>query len=279
VIVEWACGAYQISERRACGVYGFARSSIRYCSVRPPQAALRARLHELASVRVQYGYRRLHVLLRREGWQLNHKRVYRIYTEEGLALKRKRPQRHRSAVARIARPAAEGPDERWCMDFVSDALADGRRLRVLTILDTCTRECLCLRAGQRLQGKDVAAVLTRIGLQRGLPETITCDNGSEFTGRSMDRWAYRNGVKLDFTRPGKPTDNAHIEAFNGRLRQECLSQHWFLSLADVQRTLDEWLEDYNNHRPHSALDNRTPAEYRWGGAYEPDRRRLQILRT
>ncbi len=279
VLVEWVCGAYQLSERRACGVYGFARATIRYRSVRPSQAPLRARLHELASVRVQYGYRRLHILLRREGWQVNHKRVHRLYIEEGLALKRKRPQRHRSAVTRIARPAAEKPNERWCMDFVSDALADGRRVRVLTILDTCTRECLGLVSGQRLQGKHVAAALTRIGLQRGLPDRITCDNGSEFTGRVMDRWAYRSGVKLDFTRPGKPTDNAHIEAFNGRLRQECLSQHWFLSLQDIQQTLDQWRQDYNNHRPHSALDNQTPAEYRWGGAYEPDRRRLQILRT
>jgi putative transposase len=268
-----------VSERRACQVFGFHRSSIRYRSVRPPQTALRQRLHEIAGVRVRYGYRRLHVLLRREGWRINHKRTYRIYVEEGLTLKRKRPKRHRTAVVRIARPAAQRPNERWCMDFVSDALADGRRLRVLTIVDTCTRECLRLRAGQRLQGKDVAAELTRLGWERELPEKITCDNGSEFTGRAMDRWAYRNGVQLDFTRPRKPTDNAHIEAFNGRLRQECLSQHWFLSLEDVQRTLDSWRDDYNNRRPHGALNNQTPREYRWGGAYEPDRRRLQTLRA
>jgi putative transposase len=271
--------AYQLSQRRACRIYGFHRSSIRYRSVRPPQEALTTRLHELASVRVRYGYRRLHVLLRREGWRVNHKRIYRIYTEEGLTLKRKRPKRHRSAAARVERPAASQPNERWCMDFVSDALADGRRLRVLTVVDTCTRECLALRAGQRLQGKDVATELTRIGLERGLPHRITCDNGSEFTGRVLDRWAYQNHVKLDFIRPGKPTDNAHIEAFNGRLRQECLSQHWFLGLEEVQKTLDGWKEDYNSRRPHSALNNQTPREYRWGGTFEPDRRRLQILRT
>lgn len=185
--------AYQLSERRTCGVFGFGRSTIRYRSVRPEQAALRSRLHELASVRVRYGYRRLLVLLRREGWRVNHKRVYRLYTEEALTLKRKRPKRHRSAVGRVERPAAEHPDQRWCMDFVSDQLADGRRLRVLTIVDTCTRECLALRAGQRLQGRHVAQELTRLGLSRGLPEKITCDNGSEFTGRVLDTGPTRIG--------------------------------------------------------------------------------------
>ncbi len=256
-----------------------ARSSIRYRSVRPSQEPLRVRLHDLASVRVRYGYRRLHVLLRREGWPINHKRTYRLYTEEGLTLKRKRPKRHRSATTRVERPAASIPNERWCMDFMSDTLADGRRLRLFTVLDTCTRECLAIDVGSSFRGLDVARVLTRLGLDRGLPEKITCDNGSEFTSRVMDHWAYQNRVKLDFSRPGKPTDNAHIEAFNGRFRQECLSQHWFLDLIDARRTVNSWREDYNNHRPHSALDNRTPVGYRLGGHFVPDRRRLQKLRA
>jgi putative transposase len=236
-------------------------------------------LHELASVRVSYGYRRLHVLLRREGWGINHKRTYRLYAEEGLMLKRKRPRRHRSAVARVTRPAALEPNERWCMDFVSDALADGRRLRLLTVVDTCTRECLAIEVGGSLRGPDVASVLTRLGLQRSLPERITCDHGPEFTSQALDHWAYQNRVALDFTRPGKPTDNAHIESFNGRLRQECLSQHWFLGLVEARRAIELWRDDYNNHRPHSALDNRTPAHYRCGGIFEPDRNRLQKLRA
>ncbi len=260
-------------------MFGVARASIRYRSVRPDQAALRARIHSIASVRVRYGYRRLHVLLRREGWQVNHKRVYRLYLEEGLALKRKVPRRHRSGTSRVARPSATAPDERWCMDFMSDTLANGFRLRVLTILDTCTRECVSIEIGRSFRGQDVAAVLTRLGMERGLPSVITCDHGSEFTSRALDHWAYQNRVKIDFTRPGKPTDNAHIEAFNARLRQECLSQHWFLGLADARKTVEAWREDYNNHRPHSALGNQTPVEYRTGGRFEPDRRRLQNLRA
>ena len=277
--MDWAQAAFQISERRACAVLASARSSMRYRSVRPSQEPLRVRLHELASVRVRYGYRRLHVVLRREGWEINPKRTYRLYTEGGLTLKRKRPKRHRSATTRVERPAASEPNERWCMDFMSDTLADGRRLRLLTVLDTCTRECLAIEVGSSFRGTDVGSVLTRLGLERGLPEKITCDNGSEFTSRALDHWAYQGGVKLDFSRPGKPTDNAHIEAFNGRFRQECLSQHWFLDLADARRVVESWRDDYNNHRPHGALNNQTPVEYLTGGYYEPDRRRLQKLRA
>ena len=164
----WVQEAYEFPQRRACRVFGAVRSSIRYRSVRPTQEPLRARLHDLASVRVSYGYRRLHVLLRREGWAINHKRTYRLYGEEGLMLKRKRPRRHRSAMARVTRPAASEPNERWCMDFVSDSLADGRRLRLLTVVDTCTRECLAIEVGGSLRGSDVAGALTRLGLERSV---------------------------------------------------------------------------------------------------------------
>jgi putative transposase len=165
------------------------------------------------------------------------------------------------------------------MDFMSDTLADGRRLRVLTMLDTCTRECLALEAAGTFRGRDVAAVLTRLAVERGLPDRITCDNGTEFTSKVLDHWAYQNRVRLDFTRPGKPTDNAHIESFNARVRQECLSQHWFIDLADARRTLETWKEDYNNHRPHSALADLTPIEYRRAMSYELDRREPRISRA
>jgi len=163
------------------------------------------------------------------------------------------------------------------MDFMGDTLADGRRLRLLTIVDTWSRECLAIEVGRSFGGANVASTLTRLGWLHGLPSAITCDHGPEFTSRALDHWAYRNRVKLDFTRPGKPMDNAHIEAFNGRFRQECLSQHWFLGLADARRTIDEWRTHYNNHRPHSALANQTPVEYQRGGDFQPDRRRLQKL--
>ncbi len=210
---------------------------------------------------------------------MNHKRVYRIYSEERLTLKQRRPKRHRSATTRVERPAAGVPNERWSMDFMSDVLADGRRLRVLTLIDTCTRECLALEAAATFRGSAVAAVLTRLGECRGLPTKITCDNGTEFTSKALDHWAYRSQVTLDFTRPGKPTDNAHIESFNARVRQECLAQHWFLSLDDARRTLETWKEDYNNYRPHSSLDNLTPVEFRRAGSFESDRSTLQNLRV
>ncbi len=165
------------------------------------------------------------------------------------------------------------------MDFMSDALADGLRLKVLTIVDTCTRECLALEGRSAFRGSDVAAVLTRLGVWRGLPDMITCDNGTEFTSRALDHWAYRNQVKIDFTRPGKPTDNAHIESFNARVRQECLSQHWFIGLEDARKTLADWRDDYNNHRPHSSLENLTPVEYRRAGSFESDRSERQNLRA
>jgi putative transposase len=253
---------YRVSERRACRAFGFERSVIKYRSVRPAQELLRARIREIAEIRVSYGYRRVHVLLKREGWPVNGKRVYRLYREEGLSLRRKRPKRRRAVVARQERPAGRIPNERWTMDFMSDALADGRKLRVLTVLDTCTRECVALEAGVGFRGTNVAEVLTHAGIRRGLPAVITVDHGTEFTSRALDHWAYRNGVKLDYIRPGKPTDNGFIESFNARVRQECLSQHYFSSIAEARLVIAAWREDYNSARPHSALGQRTPAEFR-----------------
>jgi len=245
------------------------RSLLTYQSTRPPQDALRRRLRELAAVRVSYGYRRLHTVLRREGWPVNPKRIYRLYCAEELQLRRKRPRRRRSAVPRGPRRIATQPNEVWAMDFMHDTLADGRLVRVLTLIDSYTRESLALVAQPRFRGEDVALVLRAVGTQRGLPRWITVDNGTEFTSRALDAWAYWNHVQLDFSRPGKPGDNCLIEAFNGSLRRECLSQHWFASIAEAQQILDHWRTDYNTERPHRSLANRPPAEHHRGGSFIP----------
>ena len=209
------------------------------------------RLKELAGARVRYGYRRLHILLRREGWRINAKRVYRLYCEENLGLRTRTPKRRVSRRTRVGRPEPEQINDCWAMDFMADELFDGRRIRVLTIVDHFSRESLALEVGQSFRGQDVANVPTRIGSQRGLPKTIRVDNGSEFTSKALDQWAYANGVALDFSRPGKPTDNALIESFNGRFRAECLNENWFLSLEDAEEKIEAWRIDYNEHRPHT----------------------------
>ena len=252
---------YRVAERRACRVLGFPRASHRYRSVRDPRAELRVRLRDLASSRVHYGYLRLHVLLRREGWIVNKKLVYRLYCEEGPGIRRRRPRRRKSVQVRQVRPAAAHLNESWSMDFVSDRLFRGERFRLLTLVDNFSRESLAIEVGQRLTGDDVVKVLERVTAERGKPQTIRVDNGPEFISTSLDLWAYFHGVKLDFSRPGKPTDNAFIESFNGRLREECLNQHWFSSLDEARRLTESWREDYNRQRPHSALGNRTPSEF------------------
>ena len=250
-----------MSERRACQVLTFQRSSQRYESVADGQAVLRMRIRDLAAVRVSYGYRRLHVLLRREGWHVNHKRVYRLYHLEGLIMQRRKPRRHVSCQRRLSRPAATRPDDSWSMDFMSDELFDGRRIRLLTIVDNFTRESPAITVDTGIGGLRVVEVLDRLARTRKLPKTIRVDNGPEFTSKVLDQWAYLNGVELDFSRPGKPTDNAHIEAFNARLRQECLNENWFLSLEDAREKVETWRQDYNGERPHGALGNLTPKEF------------------
>ena len=273
--VRWAREAYQLPERRACRVMGFSRSTERYQSVRPSREPLRARLKELAAVRVSYGYRRLHIMLRREGWPVNRKLIERLYREEGLTLKRKKPKRRRSAVRRERSTPAASVNERWARDFVHDTLSNSRTVRVLTVLDVYSRECVALEAGVGFRGEDVGRVLSAAAEERGsLPKTISVDNGTEFTSRALDHWAYWNRVKLDFSRPGKPTDNPFIEAFNGSLRRECLSQHWFVDLDDAQRTLHRWKDECNNVRPHSSLDDQAPALFSGGGHFIPTPNRL-----
>jgi putative transposase len=246
------------------------RSSVQYIAVRPPQTALRTRIREIAEVRVSYGYRRIQVLLRREGWRVNHKRTYRLYREDGLSLRKKRPKRRRMAMARQPRTAATRPNERWSMDFMADALANGQKLRVLTVVDAYTRECVALEAATHFGGQDVATVLSQLAVTRGLPQTISVDNGTEFTSRAFDHWAYTNQVQLDFSRPGKPTDNATIESFNASVRRECLSQHYFSTLAEAQVVLGIYRDDFNKQRPHSSLGQKTPAEFSAGTRINAD---------
>lgn len=274
-VVAWARTAYQLSERKACRIVRVSSSFVRYRSRRPDQAPLRRRLRELAGVRVRAGYRQLHVYLRREGWRINHKRVYRLYTLEGLVLKVKRPRRHRSAAVRVGRTAASKRDEQWAMDFMHDTLTGSVAIRILTVIDLFSRECVALVAARTFSGGTVGTILNEAGRRRGsLPETIRVDNGTEFTSKELDHWAYWNKVRLDFSRPGKPADNCFAEAFNGSLRRECLSQHWFIGLEDAQQTLDAWKEDYNNNRPHSSLGRIPPAEFLGGGRIMPSPNRL-----
>jgi putative transposase len=257
---------FRVSERRACRVVGIPRSSYRYRSIAADQTALRLRLRDLAATRVRYGYRRLHILLRREGWRVNHKRVYRLYREEGLGIRVKRRKKLASAP-RVLPPPAHRPQERWSMDFLSDTLADGRRFRVLTIVDTVSRLSPAIEVGSSLTGERVVAVLERLQRTTGMPKRIATDNGPEFISKALDAWAYRNGVQLEFSRPGKPTDNAFVESFNGRFRDECLNQHWFQSVEEVRQTVEAWRIDYNTERPHRALKQQTPAA--WEAAWAP----------
>ncbi len=221
-------------------------------------------LRELAALRKRFGYRRLHTLLRREGMLVNHKRVHRLYREEGLSLRRRKRKRLTSE-GRGPGEAASGPNQVWSLDFVSDCLSVGRRLKLLTVVDTYTRESLAIEVDTSISGERVARVLDRVIAARGAqPEEIVMDNGPEMTSRALDQWAYERGVRLRFIAPGKPVQNAFIESFNGRLRDECLNQHWFRSLGDARQIVEDWRQDYNSARPHSALGGLTPDEYRLG---------------
>jgi len=236
------------------------RSTFRYKSKADKQELLRMRIKDIAASRVRYGYKRIHILLRREGWEINHKRVYRIYREEGLNLRCK-TKRKRISGTRIPRQDTTAVNQCWAMDFVSDCLFNGKRFRALTVIDIFSRECLTIYADQRINGEKVVKALEMICCDRGIPERIRVDNGPEFISKKLDAWAYSTNIKLDFSRPGKPTDNAHIESFNGSLRDECLNINWFLSIDDARSKLEAWRMDYNEFRPHSSLGNLTPREY------------------
>ena len=245
---------------RACGLVGISRSLYGYRSCRPDSAPLRARIEEIAAVKRRYGYRRVYLRLRREGWQVNRKRVYRLYRDAGLAVRRRKRKRI-GVFERKPLPKPTRANVSWSMDFVADGLIGGRRMRCLTIVDDCTRECLAIEVDTSITGLRVQAVLERLADTRGLPMSITVDNGPEFDGQVLDKWAYRRAVQLSFIRPGKPNENAYIESFNGKFRDECLNEHWFLSLAHARSVIEDWRIEYNTERPHSSLGNRTPAEF------------------
>jgi len=236
------------------------RTAYGYRHHRDDDVILRHRLRELAAQRRRFGSPRLHVLLKREGLVINHKRTERIYKEEGLALRRKR-RRKGTAGARAVIPSPERPNQKWSMDFVADSIVTGRRFRALAIVDDYSRECPAIEVDTSLGGRRVVGVLERLAEIRGLPEIITVDNGPEFAGKALDEWAYRKGIKLDFIRPGKPIENAFAESFNGRLRDECLNDNWFLSLKHAREVIESWRKDYNTARPHSSLGGLAPQEF------------------
>jgi len=259
-MVDHARSTWQVSIRRACRALPVDRSTYHYRSRRPEQAGLRNRIKEIAETRVRYGYRRIHVLLRREGWEVNVKRVCRHYREMGLQLRNKTPKRRVKAKLRSDRTTAVAANDIWAMDFVHDQLFDGKKIRVLTIIDTLTRLSPAVDARQSYRGSDVVDTLERGAAEFGYPKTIRVDNGPEFVSKELDLWAYLKGVTLDFSRPGKPTDNAFIESFNGKFRAECLNANWFMSLDEARRKCEAWRRDYNEVRPHSAIGNKTPME-------------------
>ena len=250
---------WKVSVRRACRVLRFDPKSYRYRSRRPGQAALEDRIRTICQTRVRYGYRRVHVLLRREGWLINEKRTRRVYNEIGMQLRNKTPKRRVKAALRADRTPPSRSNEVWAMDFVHDQLAMGTKLRILTVIDTFSRYVPVVDPRLAYRGADVVATLERVCKEMGYPSAIRVDQGSEFVSRDLDLWAYQNDVTLGFSRPGKPTDNAFIEAFNGRLRAECLNTHWFLSVADARAKLEDWRRDYNEVRPHGAIGNKPPA--------------------
>ena len=249
----------RISERHACRVIGCALSSQRYRSRRDPRPELRSRLRTLAHERVRWGYRRLHVLLGREGVVVNRKCVYRIYREEGLAVRRRK--RKRTAVARQPLPAPTRLNEGWGMDFVSDVLRGGRRFRILNVLDVLSREGLASEVDTSLPAKRVVRTLDEIAVERGYPAWMVLDNGPEFQSAALDAWAHEHGVRLAFIDPGKPIQNAVVESYNGRMRDECLNVNWWSTVEEARSGINAHRVDYNEVRPHGSLNNRTPAEF------------------
>lgn len=259
-MVDHVRAEWQVSIRRACRAVPVERSTYHYRPRRAEQAELSKRIKEIAETRVRYGYRRIHVLLRREGWSINQKRVCRLYREMGLQLRNKTPKRRVKAKLRCDRTTAMGANDIWAMDFVHDQLFDGTKIRTLTIIDTLTRLSPALDVRRSYRGSDVVETLERGAAEFGYPRTIRVDNGPEFVSKELDLWAYMKGVTLDFSRPGKPTDNAFIESFNGKFRAECLNANWFMSLDEARAKCEAWRRDYNEVRPHSAIGNKTPIE-------------------
>jgi putative transposase len=249
-----------LSERRTCRLLGFWRGTMRYQSQRRVASELLEDLRQVAMERPRFGYRRLHVMLRRKGWSVNKKFVLRLVRENGW-LVRRRQRKKLAAVPRVAVPQPTRPNEAWAMDFVFDGTAGGRSFRTLNVIDRFTRECLLIEVDTSITGQRVVAVLALLVAMRGKPQSIRIDNGPEFISKALDAWAFEHGIALHFIRPAKPAENGHIESFNGRLRDECLNQNWFVDLADAKEKVELWRKDYNEVRPHSSLGYLTPMEY------------------
>ena len=260
-LAQWIQDRFQVSCRRACALGDICPNTWYYKSRARDASALRMRIREIAQARPRFGYVRIWIMLRREGWPDNKKRVHRLYRLEGLQVRLRGRRKKRLSLPRGAVPAASGRHQSWSMDFVHDQLASGRTFRVLTVIDQWSRESVLLEARVAQTGRSVVEALEAVSPRRPLPRSITVDHGTEFTSTVLDEWAYRRGVTLDFIRPGKPVENAFIESFNGRLRDECLNVHSFMDMAHAQRLLDSWRHDYNHQRPHGALSHLTPSEY------------------
>jgi putative transposase len=270
---------FGLTKSRSCRLTGLSRSAVYYQPRgQPEEAALRTRMRALAEGHRSWGLPMIHLILRREKLVVNHKRSERVYRELGLSLTI-RKHKKRAAATRLELPKASRPNERWSMDFMQDVLWNGRRVRVLTIIDTFTRECPIIEVDTSLTGERVSRVLDWLALTRGVPDSITVDNGPEFAGKAMDQWAYQHGVKLDFIRPGKPTENGYIESFNGTVRRECLKQHYFTSLDEAKRLIEDWRVEYNQFRPHSSIEGLTPEAFasQWRQSTEANTQTLYSL--
>ena len=252
--------AHKLSQRHACGLIGITRRGLLRAPVEDRNRGLRHRLRELAEERRRWGCPMLYLMLRREGWAVNHKRIERLYREEGLSLRRRR-RRKRLSHLRVARERPVAANQTWAVDFIHDSLISGRHFRAFAVLDQWSRESLAIEVDVSLTGERATRVLERLRTTRGLPLAIQADNGPELRGRALDQWAYEHGVRLQFIEPGKPIQNAHIESFNARLREECLNEHVFVSLDDARSKIEKWRIEYNRERPHSSLGNLTPEEF------------------
>lgn len=258
--MNWAIEDKGYSQRRACDLVGIAPKTYRYASSRSDDAALRERLKSLANERRRFGYRRLHILLKRAGVIVNHKKLFRLYREERLTVRR-RGGRKRAIGTRAPMTPPKGCNQRWSLDFVSDTLSDGRRFRILVVVDDFTRECLALVVDTSIGGRRVARELDALMKQRGRPLMIVSDNGTELTSHAILRWQEDNGVEWHYIAPGKPTQNAFVESLNGRFRDECLNEHMFRNLSAAKRIIEAWRIDYNAARPHTSLGGLSPEDF------------------
>jgi putative transposase len=251
---------YKMSQRKACKLVGLHRSVGRYTMLNKEEGLLKERIIAHAYERKRFGYRRILILLKKEGYKVNHKRVYRLYKESGLKVM-KRGGRKRALGSRVALQTSEKPNTRWSLDFVADSLANGRRIRILTIVDTYTRECLKMVVDTCLNGVRVARELSSLIQAKGCPQFILSDNGTEFTSHAILRWAQENQIDWQYIQPGKPMQNGYIESFNGKLRDECLNENLFLNLEEAREVIEKWREDYNLKRPHTSLNGLTPQQF------------------